>query len=171
MHAAASSQRARAQQRCAERRDATFASGADPFDAYLREVGIHRLLTAQEEVEIAKRLEAALRERDEAVVSTPVAARETLELDTNAEAGEVDWDEILDGDVREVGKRAAELRRAYERLERAITSQGVTGKRAAKARTEQRTALSKMRVSRARESPRGISSAPRRRGSRPRPRG
>jgi RNA polymerase sigma factor (sigma-70 family) len=122
---------------------------ADPIDAYLREMGAYKLLSAHEEVAIAKRLDAALRERDAVVVSTPAAARETLELLTKAEGGEIDWDEIIVcEEPRDAAESTVELRRAYRRLEAAIAAHGMAGGRAAKARAALGATLSAMRLSR-----------------------
>jgi RNA polymerase primary sigma factor len=69
----------------------------DPVRLYLREMGQVSLLNREGEVEIAKRIEAGLRGRIDAVVGTPRGIRLILEVAERLEKGELELSKVLDG--------------------------------------------------------------------------
>jgi RNA polymerase primary sigma factor len=69
----------------------------DPVRLYLREMGQVSLLNREGEVEIAKRIEAGLRDRIDAVVGTPRGIRHILEVADRLESGELALSKVLDG--------------------------------------------------------------------------
>ncbi len=73
------------------------ASANDPIRVYLREMGQVSLLTREGEVEIAKRIEAAQRDRMLAVIGTPPSLRAILEVADRLKAHRVELKSVLDG--------------------------------------------------------------------------
>jgi len=69
----------------------------DPIRVYLREMGQVSLLTREGEVEIAKRIEAAQRDRILAVIRSPMTVRAILELADELKANQIDLKKALDG--------------------------------------------------------------------------
>ncbi len=69
----------------------------DPIRVYLREMGQVSLLTREGEVEIAKRIEAAQRDRVLAVIRSPMTVRAILDLADQLKANRVDLKKVLDG--------------------------------------------------------------------------
>jgi len=69
----------------------------DPIRVYLREMGQVSLLTREGEVEIAKRIEAAQRDRVLAVIRSPMTVRAILDLADQLKANKVELKKVLDG--------------------------------------------------------------------------
>ena len=69
----------------------------DPVRAYLREMGQVSLLTREGEVEIAKRIEAAVRDRQLLVIGTPLGFRAVLELGELFARNQVTLRKLVDG--------------------------------------------------------------------------
>jgi RNA polymerase primary sigma factor len=63
--------------------------GSDPVRLYLREMGTVPLLKREQEVWIAKRIEAGLRRAQRAISRSPIAVAELLELGEQLEAGKI----------------------------------------------------------------------------------
>ncbi len=69
----------------------------DPVRVYLREMGQVSLLTREGEVEIAKRIEAAQRDRILAVIRSPQTVRAILDLAEQLKAHEIELKKVIDG--------------------------------------------------------------------------
>ncbi len=89
------------------------ARSRDPVRAYLREMGQVSLLTREGEVEIAKRIEAGLFDREFAVLGTPLGQRRILEVGAQVRANEVELGEVLDGVGDASGVPPEERRRKF----------------------------------------------------------
>ena len=121
----------------------------DAVGTYFREMGSQPLLTRDDEVALAKRIEEGRRERAEALATCPATIVEVLHLAERIETGElrstelleciVDPSETLPGDItgpssdeenpvpnrEEAVAQLARLRKLYRRLERALEKHGV----------------------------------------------
>jgi len=114
-------------------------AAGDPVRAYMRDMGAVDLLTREEEVAIAKRIEAGMCKRNEAVASCPAAAADALTVAARVEAGELRMGTlvVLPGDDADEGESAADeqlaecrrrltrLRRVYRRYLRAGEERGI----------------------------------------------
>jgi RNA polymerase primary sigma factor len=69
---------------------------SDPVRLYLNEMGNFRLLSREQEVEIAKRIEAGEREVEEEVLKSPVTLDFLIDLGDRIEAGEADPRDIFE---------------------------------------------------------------------------
>jgi RNA polymerase primary sigma factor len=69
----------------------------DPVRVYLREMGQVSLLTREGEVEIAKRIEAAQRDRVIATIRSPMSVRAILDLAEQVKAHKIELKKVLDG--------------------------------------------------------------------------
>lgn len=72
-------------------------SGADPMRLYLREMGQVSLLSREEEVRIAMRIEEGFQHMMTAIGCCPSAIDEIMELFRKVEAGEMAVDDLIDG--------------------------------------------------------------------------
>jgi RNA polymerase primary sigma factor len=72
-------------------------SANDPVRVYLREMGQVSLLTREGEVEIAKRIEAGLHDRELAVLGSPFGVREILKLAERLKKDELELKHTVDG--------------------------------------------------------------------------
>jgi RNA polymerase primary sigma factor len=131
----------------------------DPIRAYMRQMGSTPLLTREQEVALAKRIEEGLRERTEAMAGCPAVIARALQLAECVEAGELSvhklvvkppLDEKGRSNVTESGgsgveprvaravttswRRLARLRKLHERFLSALAEHGVASDRAAKLR-------------------------------------
>ena len=98
----------------------TLSESSDPVRLYLKEMGNFQLLTREQEVEIAKRIEAGEKEVEEEVLKSPIMLDHLIHIGERVEAGEADLRDIFeeaeepaDGD-EEKGPEADEAQR--ERL-------------------------------------------------------
>jgi RNA polymerase primary sigma factor len=69
----------------------------DPIRVYLREMGQVSLLTREGEVEIAKRIEAAQRDRVLAVIRSPMTVRAILDMAEQLKVNQIELKKVLDG--------------------------------------------------------------------------
>jgi RNA polymerase primary sigma factor len=69
----------------------------DPVLVYLREMGQVSLLTREGEVEIAKRIEAAQRDRALAAIRSPLSVRAVLDLAEQLKANKIELKKVVDG--------------------------------------------------------------------------
>jgi RNA polymerase primary sigma factor len=131
----------------------------DPVRAYMRQMGSTALLTREQEVALAKRIEEGLRERTEAMAGCPAVIARALQLAECVRAGELSVHKLLlkapldekdRSNVTESGGRAAEPQAAravtaawrrlarlgnlHERFRRVLVEHGVASDRAAKLR-------------------------------------
>jgi RNA polymerase primary sigma factor len=68
----------------------------DPVRLYLKEMGNFQLLSREQEVEIAKRIEAGKNEVDEEVLRSPVTLDLVIEMGARIEAGEADLRDLFE---------------------------------------------------------------------------
>jgi RNA polymerase primary sigma factor len=73
------------------------AGANDPIRVYLREMGQVSLLTREGEVEIAKRIETAQRDRVLAVIRSPLSVRAILDLAEQLKTHKIELKKVLDG--------------------------------------------------------------------------
>ncbi|MCK5363141.1 MAG: hypothetical protein KAR22_09245, partial [Gammaproteobacteria bacterium] len=131
----------------------------DPIRAYMRQMGSTPLLTREQEVALAKRIEEGLRERTEAMAGCPAVIARALQLAECVEAGELSvhklvvkppLDEKGHSNSTESGGRAAEpqvaravtvawrrlarLRNLHDRFVSVLVEHGVASARAEKLR-------------------------------------
>jgi RNA polymerase primary sigma factor len=85
----------------------SFGESSDPVRLYLKEMGNFQLLSREQEVEIAKRIEAGENEVKEEVFSSPITVRRILEIGERVRQGE--------GEVRDVFEEPEEAEREEER--------------------------------------------------------
>lgn len=80
-----------------EEEEDTFreSGGADPVKMYLQEMGNIPLLSREEEIELAKKIEAGRMKAINTVMSIPLTIRELLKLGERLENGEIDIEDIL----------------------------------------------------------------------------
>ena len=69
---------------------------SDPVRLYLKEMGNFQLLSREQEVEIAKRIEAGENEVEEEVLSSPVTLDFVIGLGDRVESGEADLREVFE---------------------------------------------------------------------------
>jgi len=121
----------------------------DPIRAYMRQMGNAELLTRDQEVALAKRIEAGLAERTEAMAVCPAVIAQALQLADRVQTGELGMHNLvikaLRGDAH-VGaqveppefavarRRLARLRGLHEGLVRVLAEHGVDSDKAAKLR-------------------------------------
>src|SRR5262250_3953266 len=74
----------------------SLGESSDPVRLYLKEMGNFQLLSREQEVEIAKRIEAGEHEVEEEVLSSPVTLDYVLKLGEAIEAGEADIRDIFE---------------------------------------------------------------------------
>src|SRR5262250_2942500 len=74
----------------------TLGESSDPVRLYLKEMGNFQLLSREQEVEIAKRIEAGENEVEEEVLSSPVTLDYVIKLGEAIEAGEADIRDIFE---------------------------------------------------------------------------
>ncbi|WP_297478450.1 RNA polymerase sigma factor RpoD [Ferrovum sp.] len=77
--------------------DSDFGRTTDPVRMYMREMGSVELLTREEEIEIAKRIEDGLKHMIQAISSCPSTIDEILALVDSVVAGTLRIDEVIDG--------------------------------------------------------------------------
>ena len=80
--------------------DSEFGRTTDPVRLYMREMGVHDLLTREGEIEIAKRIEAGLQAMVRAASSAPSVVAEILATGEKIAAGELPIGDVVDGLVR-----------------------------------------------------------------------
>jgi RNA polymerase primary sigma factor len=85
----------------------------DPVRVYLREMGQVSLLTREGEVEIAKRIEAGVHDRQYAVVGSPYGMGQVLQLAEALKRNEVDLKMVVDGLDDEEGPKPEDRRRDF----------------------------------------------------------
>src|SRR6202167_2845053 len=80
----------------AEEEAADAGDSTDPVRLYLKEMGNFQLLSREQEVEIAKRIEAGEQEVEEEVLKSPVTLDFLIDLGDRIEAGEADLRDIFE---------------------------------------------------------------------------
>jgi RNA polymerase primary sigma factor len=74
----------------------TLSESSDPVRLYLKEMGNFQLLSREQEVEIAKRIEAGENEVEDEVLRSPVTLDFVIEMGNRVEAGEADLRDIFE---------------------------------------------------------------------------
>jgi RNA polymerase primary sigma factor len=74
----------------------TLSESSDPVRLYLKEMGNFQLLSREQEVEIAKRIEAGEKEVEDEVLRSPVALARIIEIAEQIELGEGDLRDIFE---------------------------------------------------------------------------
>src|SRR5260370_17353319 len=74
----------------------TRGDSSDPVRLYLKEMGNFQLLSREQEVEIAKRIEAGEQEGEEEVLNSPTTLHFLIDLGDRIEAGEADLRDIFE---------------------------------------------------------------------------
>jgi RNA polymerase primary sigma factor len=74
----------------------SLGESADPTRLYLREMGNFQLLSREQEVEIAKRIEAGGNEVEEEVLGSPVTLDFVIEVGEHVEAGDADLRDVFE---------------------------------------------------------------------------
>jgi RNA polymerase primary sigma factor len=74
----------------------TLSESSDPVRLYLKEMGNFQLLTREQEVEIAKRIEAGEQEVEEEVLKSPIMLDHLIHVGERVEAGEADLRDIFE---------------------------------------------------------------------------
>src|SRR6266403_5504608 len=74
----------------------SLGESSDPVRLYLKEMGNFQLLSREQEVEIAKRIEAGEMEVEEEVLSSPVTLDFVIGLSDRVESGEADLREVFE---------------------------------------------------------------------------
>ncbi|WP_411859789.1 RNA polymerase sigma factor RpoD [Cupriavidus pauculus] len=98
--------------------DSEFGRTTDPVRMYMREMGTVELLTREGEIEIAKRIEAGLKDMVMAISACPVTISEILAYADRVRNDEIKIDEFVDGlidpNAEEVQESAANAASAAE---------------------------------------------------------
>jgi RNA polymerase primary sigma factor len=74
----------------------SLGESSDPVRLYLKEMGNFQLLSREQEVEIAKRIEAGDKEVEEEVLKSPVELDFVIEIGDRVEAGEADLRDVFE---------------------------------------------------------------------------
>jgi RNA polymerase primary sigma factor len=74
----------------------TLSESSDPVRLYLKEMGNFQLLTREQEVEIAKRIETGEKEVEEEVLKSPIMLDHLIHIGERVEAGEADLRDIFE---------------------------------------------------------------------------
>jgi RNA polymerase primary sigma factor len=74
----------------------SIGDSSDPVRLYLREMGNFQLLSREQEVEIAKRIEAGENEVEEEILRSPVTLDLVIEMGSRIEAGEADLRDLFE---------------------------------------------------------------------------
>jgi RNA polymerase primary sigma factor len=74
----------------------TLSESSDPVRLYLKEMGNFQLLTREQEVEIAKRIEAGEQEVEEEVLKSPIMLDHIIHIGERVEAGEADLRDVFE---------------------------------------------------------------------------
>jgi len=77
--------------------ESEFGRTTDPVRMYMREMGTVELLTRQDEIRLARRIEDGIRQSVNAIASAPVIISELVRLSDNVEAGKMKLTELLVG--------------------------------------------------------------------------
>ncbi len=77
--------------------DSEFGRTTDPVRMYMREMGTVELLTREDEIEIAKRIEEGLKHMVQAISACPMTIAEILVLADKIERDEIPADDVVDG--------------------------------------------------------------------------
>jgi RNA polymerase primary sigma factor len=136
--------------------ESEFGRSADPIATYLKETGAKDLLTHEQEIALAQRIEEGLRQGAEAIASCPATVGRLLGMVDRLELGEVNLTDVVgelvepDADLaeekpvagvvnetpdrEEAEARFAQLRSLHRSFERAVQRHGLSSKQATRSR-------------------------------------
>ncbi|MDR0250790.1 MAG: RNA polymerase sigma factor RpoD [Burkholderiales bacterium] len=77
--------------------DSEFGRTTDPVRMYMREMGTVDLLTREDEIEIAQRIEEGLKHMVNAISACPMTIAQILEMADKVKTGEMRVDDVVDG--------------------------------------------------------------------------
>ncbi|MDR0769919.1 MAG: RNA polymerase sigma factor RpoD [Burkholderiales bacterium] len=77
--------------------DSEFGRTTDPVRMYMREMGTVDLLTREDEIKIAQRIEEGLKDMVNAISSCPMTIAQILEMADKVKSGETRIDDVVDG--------------------------------------------------------------------------
>jgi len=77
--------------------ESEFGRTTDPVRMYMREMGTVELLTREDEIALAKRIEAGNRQSAQAVALAPIAIRRLLDLADSIEEGDIKLSDVIIG--------------------------------------------------------------------------
>ncbi|HEX5484992.1 MAG TPA: RNA polymerase sigma factor RpoD [Limnobacter sp.] len=77
--------------------DSEFGRTTDPVRMYMREMGTVELLTREGEIEIAKRIEAGLKDMVQAISACPAIVEDVVSMGQKIAEGSMQVDEVVDG--------------------------------------------------------------------------
>jgi RNA polymerase primary sigma factor len=133
-----------------EREEKTFGEDtSDPVRMYLQEMGAVSLLTREQEVEIAKQIEAGERDVRHEVLALPFTLTYLLELADRIKAGEISERDLLDEEAEEEDSEAVEpvqkepegkILKQLERLRRVVDERHAAEEAAKQRRAHPRAA-------------------------------
>ncbi|WP_009523696.1 RNA polymerase sigma factor RpoD [Imbroritus primus] len=89
--------------------DSEFGRTTDPVRMYMREMGTVELLTREGEIEIAKRIEAGLKDMVMAISACPVTIAEILAIADRVANDEIKIDEFVDGLIDPNAEEAGDI--------------------------------------------------------------
>ncbi len=100
--------------------ESDFGPTGDPINAYMREMGGRGLLTRNDEIALAKRIEDGIRLRTEAMATCPATIAEVLRLFECAQRGELPLTNLIEGLVAPCGadEQIATLEAAESRCDK-----------------------------------------------------
>jgi RNA polymerase primary sigma factor len=99
----------------------SISESSDPVRLYLREMGNFPLLSREQEVEIAKRIEAGEREVEDEVLRSPVMLDLVIEMGARVEAGEADPRDIFEENQAPVDDEEVEPEANEKQLNKLLT--------------------------------------------------
>lgn len=91
----------------------------DPVKMYLRQMGQIPLLSHQEEIELAKKIKFAEAEFREAVLKSSIAKREVLNLANDILEGRINFDDVLDWEMKVERNTKRHLNKLVSNLKKA----------------------------------------------------
>ena len=107
------------------------AQNHDLVSMYIRDVSAHDLLTREDEVDLAQRIEQGLRQATKALGSFSLAVAGIIELAGRAATENTDLSNIVmgveEGDVTDLHKHFVELDQYYHDLQQALAQEGLNG--------------------------------------------
>jgi RNA polymerase primary sigma factor len=98
----------------------SLGESSDPVRLYLKEMGNFQLLSREQEVEIAKRIEAGENEVEEEVLGSPITLDFVIRVGERVEAGEADLRDVFEDAVAEAENSDPDEERGPEADERQL---------------------------------------------------
>ncbi len=109
---------------------------SDPVRLYLKEMGNFQLLSREQEVEIAKRIEAGENEVEEEVLGSPITLDFVIDVGDRVEAGEADLRDVFEEAAAEAENADPDEERGPEADERQLKKLSLATKKLKELRTK-----------------------------------